>query len=122
MALAPNGKWVLPGSSATSARLWDIGTGKELRRFAGHSNWVNGVGFSTRALQIVTCSGGEINEGKFDHGSDLTVRIWDLQSAKELIRFAGHTASVTAIVFAPDGKQLVSCGLDKTVRLLQLPG
>src|SRR5262245_38582180 len=29
----------------------------------------------------------------------------------------GHTGTVTAVFFTPDGKQLISCAADKTVRV-----
>jgi serine/threonine protein kinase len=121
VAFAPNGRWALSGSSDNTARMWDVQTGKELRNFKGHSNWVNAVAFSPRALQILTGSGGEIVNNKFAHGSDMSVRLWDLQTEKELFRYGGHEASVTCVAFASDGKRAVSGGLDNTVRYLQLP-
>jgi WD40 repeat protein len=121
VAFAPNGRWALSGSSDNSARIWDVHTGKELRHFKGHTNWVNAVAFSPRALQVLTGSGGEIVGEKFSHGSDTTVRLWDLQSEKELFRYAGHEASVTCVAFAPDGKRIISGGLDNTVRYIQIP-
>ena len=48
-------------------------------------------------------------------GSDRMVRLWDVETGKELQRFEGHRASITALRFL-DAKHLVSASLDGTVR------
>jgi WD40 repeat protein len=60
--------------------------------------------------------------GQFQHGSDKTVRIWDAKTEREVYRFARHAASVTSVAFAPGGRMVVCGGLDKTVRVLLVPG
>jgi WD40 repeat protein len=40
-----------------------------------------------------------------------------VETGKELRCFKGHTDAVTATVFAADGRRVLSCGLDRTVRL-----
>lgn len=121
VAFAPNGRWILSGSSDNTARLWEANTGKELRRFAGHSNWINCIAFAQNSLRIVTGSGGEIVGDRFQDGSDTTVRVWDVQSERELCRFEKHEASVTSVAFVHGGRLLISGSLDKTVRLLLVP-
>ncbi|MCE7004266.1 hypothetical protein LWC34_15685 [Kibdelosporangium philippinense] len=52
-------------------------------------------------------------------GSDKTVRLWDIsnpQNVTELGTLTGHTDSVNAVAFGPDGI-LVTGGADKSVRL-----
>src|SRR5262249_11136891 len=44
------------------------------------------------------------------------VRLWDAASGKAVGRLRGHTDSITAAAFAPDGKQLVTASHDGTVR------
>lgn len=45
------------------------------------------------------------------------IRIYDANTYKELMVFVGHTDSVLAVTFSPNGKRLVSGGSDETVRL-----
>ena len=51
-------------------------------------------------------------------GKDYFVRLWDLQSKKLVRRFArGHKDRVNCVAFAADGKSVVSCSDDRTVRV-----
>jgi WD40 repeat protein len=66
LAFSPDGKRALSASYDQSIRLWDVATGKEIRRFDGHTNWVTSV----------VCS----SDGRFalSGSSDKTIRLWRL--------------------------------------------
>jgi WD40 repeat protein len=50
-----------------------------------------------------------------------TITIVDVASGKEILKLAGHTGGVTALAFSPDGKLLISGGLDKAVMAWDVP-
>ena len=44
-------------------------------------------------------------------------RVWDVQTGKELLQLKGHTNGVICVAWSPDGKRILTGGLDRTVRL-----
>jgi WD40 repeat protein len=96
----------LSASGDCSLRLWDIETGKELRRFEGHGDAVSAVVpvDSRRALSA---------------SRDRTLRLWDVEGGCELRRFEGHEGPVISLV-ALDGRHAVSGSGDNTLRLWDL--
>lgn len=44
------------------------------------------------------------------HYVDCNIRLWDLETLKEVGRFEGHKTAVAALAFAPDGQQFMSAG------------
>jgi WD40 repeat protein/class 3 adenylate cyclase len=102
---APNGQTMLTGSTDKTARLWDIQTGDEVRRFTGHTDLIWAVAFAPDGKHIATASG------------DTTVRLWDPQSGAEVRRLTGHTGFVDAVAFAPNGQTLLTGSGDASARL-----
>lgn len=49
------------------------------------------------------------------------VTVWDVSTGDVLAPFAGHDGMVTAVSFAPDGKRLVSCAMDGTAVVWEVP-
>jgi WD40 repeat protein/uncharacterized caspase-like protein len=105
VAFSRDGRKVLTGSGDSTARMWDVETGKELRRFEGNSAEVTSVVFSPDGHRVLTGS------------ADRTVRLWDAGTAKELRRFEGHSGEIACLAFSRDGRKVLTGGEDKTVRL-----
>ena len=61
-------------------------------------------------------------DGKFiASGSyDKTVRIWNLEDGKEILKLEGHQKDITSVAYSPDGKFIASGCADKTVRIWNL--
>ncbi|OAI41529.1 hypothetical protein AYO40_00410 [Planctomycetaceae bacterium SCGC AG-212-D15] len=103
LAFAPDGKMVATVATENfvthSVRLWEVATGKEVRRFDG--------------VSVAFAPDGKILASGDDGGA---VYLWDAATGKEIRRLDGHQEMVESVAFAPDGKTLASGGWDKTVR------
>jgi WD40 repeat protein len=66
---------------------------------------VNSVAFSLDGKYLASCSW------------DFTVKLWSIESHKEITTLRGHSDYVNSVAFSPDGKYLASGSYDKTVKL-----
>jgi len=105
VAFAPNRAELASAGSDNTAKLIDLGKGKELLTLKGHGGSIYAVAFAPDGTTLATGS------------ADKTVRLWKRGSEKELAKLVGHTDEVLAVAFSPDGTTLVSGSRDQSVKL-----
>jgi uncharacterized protein YjbI with pentapeptide repeats len=108
---SPDGEWIASGHDDGSIRLWEVTSGREVRRFRGHTSRVTSVAFSPDGRLLASGAGG------LSYEEDNTVWLWDVVEGREQARLRGHTSRVTSVAFSPDGRLLASGAGDNTVRL-----
>jgi WD40 repeat protein len=121
VALSPDGKRLLSGSFDGTMRLWDVQTGKELKRFAGPGHFVEAVAFTPGGKRAVCSYGPRTQEAVYDEDPRCSLRLWDLETGKELKQLRGHTGPVLCLAISGDGRFVVSGSADQTMRLWSLP-
>jgi WD40 repeat protein len=95
--------------------LWDVESGKELRRVRVPLAYFSDPGISA----AVGVGGRLVALGR----EDGTIRLWDTVQNKELHRLIGSAGksrlsrTIASVALSSDGKQLASAGWDGTVRL-----
>jgi WD40 repeat protein len=85
--------------------VWNVETGEQLRQFAVPFPSARGLTLLGANRLVVTFT------------ADPVVRMYDLNSGKELWLFPGHKKGVISAATLPDGKRFLTCGHDGTVRL-----
>jgi WD40 repeat protein/tRNA A-37 threonylcarbamoyl transferase component Bud32 len=78
------------------ARVWDVGSRREIAVLKGHKSQVASAQFSTDGKKLATASW------------DGTVRIWNTTTWKEERVLAAHKSGASAALFSPDGQSLVT--------------
>jgi RNA polymerase sigma factor (sigma-70 family) len=104
---SPDGKLMAAGgyeqeNGVYSARLWEVATGKELRRFvvAHQSNRpIGALAFSHDGTKL---AGGSWGDGR--------LRLFEVATGNELHAFAKVGEEIQGIAFAPDGKTVAAAG------------
>jgi len=105
--ISPDGRLLVTGSWDRSAKIWDIASGKAVRRLDGvHQGFVNSVEFSPDGETILSAS------------DDGTARLWEVTTGEPLdVVFSGHEARVRQARFSADGRRVLTVANDKTARL-----
>src|SRR5262249_23607919 len=105
-----DGKLLVSAGGDSAGILWDVATGRQLRRLDGHQGWVRCAAFSPDGRLV------------FSGGGDRTGRGWEVATGGERLRFEGHRAAVRCGAFSPDGKRLATGSGDTTVLVWGLYG
>ncbi|MFP3042600.1 caspase family protein [Treponema primitia] len=105
LAYSPDGSRIVSASRDTALKVWDTGSGRELRTLSGHTKEVFSVVYSPDGKRIVSGS------------DDNTLKIWDAESGRELRTLTSHALGVNAAAWSPDGKYLVSGSRDHTIKI-----
>ena len=117
LAFSPDARRVLSGGHDGSVRLWDAATGQMIRRFEGHTVVVYSVAYSADGRFALSGGGAIVEKDGKREPTDLSVRLWDVDTGRQVRRFDGHAHVVTSVAFAPDGRHVATASMDETVRL-----
>jgi WD40 repeat protein len=118
LAYDPEGKRLVIGCSDGRVRIYDLVKGALLREIIAHN---------TPNMQAIYCvafspDGKQVISGSIDQ----TLKLWDAVSGKMIQEFKaykekvfekGHQEAVLSAAFSPDGKQIVSGSMDRTIKV-----
>ena len=88
---------------------FDIASGKELKRFVGHSGYVRAIAISPDERHIV--AGDTFGQAI----------VWDVASEQPLVTLTAGDRIVTSLDWSSDGRQIVAGKEDGTVQIWTLP-
>lgn len=143
----PDGSVLYSASADKTVMCWDLTTGQRIKKFKGHSSFVNSVCCARRGPPLVVSSGDDCSIIVWDQrrrrpvatltnpyqvtsvsfndtaeqvitgGIDNDIKVWDLRKNSTLYRMRGHNDSVTGLSLSPDGSYILSNAMDNTLRI-----
>ncbi|KAF2171667.1 hypothetical protein M409DRAFT_50333 [Zasmidium cellare ATCC 36951] len=106
----------IAGSEPKHIKILDIESGRPIRTIAGHGREINDLAVSPVCTNLIASA-----------SNDNTIRLWNIgeeyqqQPCVALFAGGGHKAPVLAIRFHPNGRWLLSGGIDTAVCLWAIP-
>jgi WD40 repeat protein len=148
-ALSPDGRLVAGAGDDGAIRLWDARTGKRRRVLPGHRDAVTSVSFSPDGRSLVSASrdhevhiwdltpgphaparlrghSGTVFGASYNPDGQLivsagptTAGVWDAASGSLLVYLRAGAKHLTSAVFSPDGRRILTSGVDGAVRVYE---
>ncbi|MCA9212338.1 MAG: protein kinase [Planctomycetales bacterium] len=108
-------------------KIWDVETGDLHQTLVGHPSIILGLTFSPDGKRLASSCGipngfsGSMKMlerivGKLSREQN-DIRVWDVESGEELLRFGHQDKPIGSLAFAKDGIHLASSGEDGAIRI-----
>ena len=122
VTITPTGSHAISGSDDGTVRVWDIATGEQTHLFEGHGpvmGMVFGVAVSPDSAYVASCA------------TNNNACLWDIHTGEKTLALdghgpftgrVGHSRPIRGVAFTPDGKHIVTCSDDQTLRIWDLHG
>jgi WD40 repeat protein len=110
LEFSPDGKLLAWGSWDTGPNLWD--SKSEKLRILDDEDCVKHIRFSPDG-QIIAASGYALL-GPFD------IKLWDVKTGKLKSTLQGHSTTIDALAFGPDGKHLASSDIYGVIKIWEI--
>lgn len=101
-----DGSNIFTSSTDNTLGLWDVVTGQRIKKYKGHTTFVNSVHGTRRGPQLL-CSGGD----------DSTLRMWDTRK-KQCVATMNTIYQTTTVCFNDTAEQILSGGIDNEIKVL----
>ncbi|KAG5876123.1 hypothetical protein JTB14_036163 [Gonioctena quinquepunctata] len=142
-----DGSNIFTSSTDHTLGLWDIVTAQRIKKYKGHTTFVNCVQGARRGPQLL-CSGSDDSTVKlwdirkkqcihtlntvyqttavsfndtaeqiFSGGIDNDIKVWDIRTKEIIYSLRGHTDTITGLSLSLDGSYLLSNSMDNTLRI-----
>lgn len=131
-------------------RVWEVASGKELAALPGHTTEIKRIDITADGKRLISAGSDRtiliwdvaqrkvvgtfktefvataiavLPDGRWLATGDARggVSLYDLESGKLLVRYAGHAKVVPGIAVSPDGQRLASASQDGTLKLWAVP-
>jgi len=147
LTFSTDGSMLYTASADKFVICWDLNVGEKLKKFKGHTAFVNSVAASRRGPSMVATVGDDCAINVWDQrvrrpvstftnsfqvtsvtfndtaeqvitgGIDNDLKVWDIRKNAMLYRLRGHTDTVTGLSLSPDGSYVLSNAMDNTLRI-----
>ncbi|MFI6866143.1 WD40 repeat domain-containing protein [Nocardia sp. NPDC050406] len=108
IAVGAAGQWAFTAYDDHSINLWDMASGRHIRRFDGHTDRVTALAANVDGSVLVSASW------------DRTVRVWHRDNPAPQLTLTGHTHWVSAVTLTDDGHFAASGSRDHIIKIWDL--
>lgn len=120
LAFSPDGKILANGNLDDTIEMWDIATGQKVRSFRGYPGdaevqllfGLTGHHFGGFSV-VFSPDGKTLANGNWNN----VIKLWDVESGREIRSLTGHSDDVVSLEFNPDGTILASGSRDGKIKL-----
>lgn len=107
VALSPDGKTIASAGQDERVRLWNVFPGASLDRLQDNQVSAASLVFTPDGRQLL--AGGD------------AIYLWNVETGDRSAVLRGHAGEIRALALTPEGDRVISGGLDRTIKLWELP-